>query len=261
VLTTLKLYALLHDDSFCNRNLFPDNYFVSRADRDYTDSKLTRGGGVLTAVHSSFSSCKRRYDLELSYECVWLHIPILDAFNLLIGNHYFPLNMDIKVIENYFNLLENKLNSQNFRVVLLGDINVPGYDWVSGHMHYYTKLRGEVIQNTSCFLELSQYKLTIQSKNLLDLVFANCIDVAASNFYIDLVEPDTFHPSLFIDVSLFLPSYAQSRLSFSNYAYDDYALLCTFLSCYDWSCFYRESSVGTAVTQFNAAVSEASNFL
>jgi hypothetical protein len=51
------------NDSFCNRNFFPDNYFIFRANRDFTDSKLTRGGGVLTAVHSSFSSCKRRYDL------------------------------------------------------------------------------------------------------------------------------------------------------------------------------------------------------
>jgi hypothetical protein len=54
------------NDSFYNRSVFPDNYFVFRADRDYTDSKVTRGGGVLTAVNRSFSSCKRRYDLELT---------------------------------------------------------------------------------------------------------------------------------------------------------------------------------------------------
>jgi hypothetical protein len=53
-------------DSFRNRNVFPDNYFVFRVDRDNTDSKVTRGGGVLTAIHRSLSSCKRRYDLELT---------------------------------------------------------------------------------------------------------------------------------------------------------------------------------------------------
>jgi hypothetical protein len=83
--------------------LFPDNYFVFWADRDFADSKLTEGAGVLTAVHRSFSCCKRKYDLELSYECVWLEIPIPDGFTLLIGNHYFPPNMDIKAIKNYFN--------------------------------------------------------------------------------------------------------------------------------------------------------------
>jgi hypothetical protein len=71
------------NDSFRNRNLFPDNYVVFRADRNYTNSKLTGGGDVLTAVHHSFSSCKRRYGLELSYECVWLEIPIPDGFILL----------------------------------------------------------------------------------------------------------------------------------------------------------------------------------
>jgi hypothetical protein len=116
--------------------------------------------------------------------------------------------------------------------VLLGDFNVPGYDWVSGlpnaNTHYYTKLRGELIQNSSCFHGLSQYNLTIQSKNLLYLVFANFTDVAVSNSYIDLIEPDTFHPSLVIDLSTFSPSYAQSQHSFRNYSYGDYALLYTF---------------------------------
>jgi hypothetical protein len=51
------------NDSFCNRNLFPDDYFVFRADRVHTDFSLTRGGGVLTAVHRSLSGCKRRFDL------------------------------------------------------------------------------------------------------------------------------------------------------------------------------------------------------
>jgi hypothetical protein len=79
----------------------PDNYFVFRVDRDYTDSKLTRGGGVLTAVHCLFSCCKSGYGLELTRKCVWIEIPIPDGFNLLVGNH---------IIENCFNSLETKLN-------------------------------------------------------------------------------------------------------------------------------------------------------
>jgi hypothetical protein len=48
--------------------------------------------------------------LNLRTSVVRISIP--GGFSLLIGNHYFPPNVDIKVIENYFNLLENKLNSQ-----------------------------------------------------------------------------------------------------------------------------------------------------
>jgi hypothetical protein len=41
------------------------------------------------------------------------------------------------------------------------------------------------------------------------------------------------------------------------YTSGDYSLLYNFLSSYDWSCVYREASVDSAVTQLNAAVSEA----
>jgi hypothetical protein len=68
-----------------------------------------------------------------------------------------------------------KLNPQNFRVVLLGDFNVPGFDWENGfpqaNSHYYTKIRGEVVHSAACFLGFSQHNLIIQNKNLLDLVF------------------------------------------------------------------------------------------
>jgi hypothetical protein len=87
--------------------LFPDDYFVFRADRVYTDFSLTRGGGVLTAIHQSLSGCKRTFDLELTSECVWIKIHLPDGFNLLVGNHYFSPNTDIKIIENYFNFFGN----------------------------------------------------------------------------------------------------------------------------------------------------------
>jgi hypothetical protein len=51
---------------------------------------MTGGGGVLIALSSRVRSYKRRYDLEYCDECVWVEIPTLDGFNLLIGNHYFP---------------------------------------------------------------------------------------------------------------------------------------------------------------------------
>jgi hypothetical protein len=58
------------------------------------------------AIHHSFSGCKRRYDLELTSECVWIEMSLPYGFNLLVGNHYFLPNTDVKVIENYFNSLE-----------------------------------------------------------------------------------------------------------------------------------------------------------
>jgi hypothetical protein len=70
-------------------------------------------------------------------------------------------------------------------------------------------IRGEVVHSAACFLGLSQHNLTIQNKNLLDLVFDNfsCVNITISN--LDLVEPDTLHPSLVIDLrSVFLSTFS-----------------------------------------------------
>jgi hypothetical protein len=150
---------------------------------------------------------------------------------------------------------------------LLDDFNVPGFDWENGlpqaNSHYYTlhtKIRGSVIHSAACYLGLSQYNLTIQNKNLLDLVFANfsCVNVTISNH--SLVEPDAFHPSLVADLSsTIVSSHSQhSRLS-RDYARADYVLLYRYLSSCDWSCIYNQSSTDSAVDQLKLVVTDALN--
>jgi hypothetical protein len=63
--------------------------------------------------------------MELTNESVGIYIPVNVGFNLLVGNNYFSPKSD-NTIENYFNSLETNLDTQHFRVVLLGDFNVPG---------------------------------------------------------------------------------------------------------------------------------------
>jgi hypothetical protein len=63
--------------------------------------------------------------MELTNESVGIDIPLNVAFNLPVGNNYFLRKSD-NMIKIYLNYLETKLHTQNFRVVLLGDFNVPG---------------------------------------------------------------------------------------------------------------------------------------
>jgi hypothetical protein len=212
------------------------------------------------AVHQSVSGCKRRYNLELTSERVWIEIPLPDGFNLLVRNHYFSPNTDIKVIQNYFNSFEIKLNPHNFRVILLGDFNVPSFDWANGfpqaNSHYYTKIRGDVVHSAACYLGISQYNLTIQNKNLLDLVFANlsCVNVTISN--LDLVEPDVFHPSLVTGPSSTIVSSHSQHIRLSrDCARADYFLLYSYLS----SCVYNQSSTDSVVNQLKSEVADALN--
>lgn len=40
--------------------------------------------------------------------------PINDNFNLILANYYFAPQCNIKIIENYFNFLEQNLNIHQF---------------------------------------------------------------------------------------------------------------------------------------------------
>jgi hypothetical protein len=72
---------------------------------------LNMGGTVLIVVSQSFCGVRRRYDVETADECVWIEIPATDNFNLLIGNHYFAPDCDIKSNKNDLNYLEQNLNT------------------------------------------------------------------------------------------------------------------------------------------------------
>jgi hypothetical protein len=54
-----------------------------------------------------------------------MEIEILGGFNLLIGNHYFPPDMKFVFLQSYYSRLENVSDTQNFRVVFIGDVLLP----------------------------------------------------------------------------------------------------------------------------------------
>ncbi|PNF33582.1 hypothetical protein B7P43_G14684 [Cryptotermes secundus] len=183
------------NDLCYDHNLFPDCYTVFRSDKASVNK--TRGGGVLTALSSRIRSCKRRYDLESCDECVWVEIPTSDCLNLLIGNHYFPPDANTENIANYFSFLENNLDTHNFRVIMVGDFNAPGFDWKSGlalpNSHYYSKLKGDAIYTSTCLLNLNQCIDNVRSSNLLDLIFSNLSDISITPIHSGPIKPDNYH--------------------------------------------------------------------
>jgi hypothetical protein len=132
---------------------------------------------VLIALLPRVRSCKRRCDLESFDECVWSEIPTYDGLNLLIGIRYFPPDTKPEIITNYVRFLENNLDTQNFRVILMGDFNTSRFDWKRGlsqaNCHYYSKLKGEAIYTSTCLLDLRQRIDAVGSSCLLDIAFTN----------------------------------------------------------------------------------------
>jgi hypothetical protein len=248
------------NDQCYGHNLFPDSYTVFRPDRNSV--KKTRGGGVLIALSFGGRSFKRKNDLELCEECAWVEFPTLDGFNLLIGNHYFSPDAKPERIVSYFRFLEDKLDTHNFRVIIVGDFNAPGFDWKRGlslpNSHYYCKLKGEAIYTSTCLLNLNQCIVTDHTSNLLDLIFNNLSDLDISPVDPGLIKPDIYHPPFIINVSLLLSNCSQSVVcSYRKFSSGNYALLYHILSTADWSCVYGTSSVDSAVTCLNAVVQDA----
>jgi hypothetical protein len=86
---------------------------------------------------------------------------------------------------------------------LLGDFNVPGFDWYSGlpstNCYYYAKLKGEVIYSSICFLWLRKYNYSKDGFNLLDLVFSDVADFTINPAEYGIVQPDHYHSPFIVD--------------------------------------------------------------
>jgi hypothetical protein len=105
---------------------------------------------------------------------------------------------------------------------------------------------------------LSKHNTTIDSINILDLVFANFTDLKFVPADSGLITPDKYLPLLSIDVLLpHVNNNLNSEFSYQIYSAGNYTLLYNLLSRYDWSSVYETPSVDTAVASLSAAVSVA----
>lgn len=77
-------------------------------------------------------------------DCVWVALHTRNDPNLLNGKHYFSPDIKPDIIRHYFFHLENKLDMKNFRIILLGDFNIPLHDLRRGlpidNCYFYSKL-------------------------------------------------------------------------------------------------------------------------
>lgn len=115
-----------------------------RTDRDYLNSHTNHA--VLFTVSNLLQRVMRRNDLETTYECVWIEIPVIDNLNLLIGNHYFLPYFNVTIIYNYLKFWEHNLNTFQHRIIMLGDFILRNYENINGaslpNSYLYNKIKG-----------------------------------------------------------------------------------------------------------------------
>jgi hypothetical protein len=113
---------------------------------------------------------------------------------------------------------------------LLGDFNVPGFDWNYGlpsqNYHSYTKFKGDRIHFVTCFLGLNQHSYPENDRNLLDLVSSNFADLSVDHAEYGLVQPDHFHPPLIIDSTMKIRRFKHNFNNvYERFSAGDYAVL------------------------------------
>jgi hypothetical protein len=173
-----------------------------------------------------------------------------------------PPDTRAEVIVNYFRFLEDKLDTHNFRVVMVGDFNTTGFEWNHGlsvpDCHYYSKLKGDAVYTSTCLLNMHQCIDAVGINNFLDLIFSNFSDIGITFLDSGIIKTGTYHNPLVIDIILPLVSPTQNcEYSYRKFSSGGYILLYNILSNYDWSCVYDMNAVDAAVASLNAIVQDA----
>lgn len=118
------------NENVSSSELFNDEYVVFRCDRNFRESEISRGGGVLVAARSNFSSSRLDFsyitNLIHSIEIVGLKIDCSHS-SIIILVVYIPPNIHLNEFELFFELLTTYEYLYNKNIVILGDFNIPNY--------------------------------------------------------------------------------------------------------------------------------------
>ena len=205
---------------------------VIRCDRSVATSKKKSGGGVLLALQKNIKySIIPMITNRFEYICVKLH---LNGYDIIIVLVYVPpfspeitATYHSELIDFLTDSLDNYVNTYGFdNIIILGDFNVPGYDWIKTSkyslptgFHSNPEIRTSSIyySNFCKIYGLFQYNFIKNiSGNILDLVFSNFIDITVSTSVDALFDCDSHHKPL----DICLPVSRPKNLNLSEFIFD-----------------------------------------
>lgn len=179
--------------SFHDSELFENDFIVFRCDRSLQNSKHEKGGGVLIAVRLSSHYTSERLlipgteNVEIVF--VKIHVSNNTIFsNIFLCCLYIPSGSSDEIYNCYMNALTIFLDFIKFTlndvVVIIGDFNFPGIDWITDTINdriflpvnVRCGIQEDLINNILCY-GLSQINPVKNHRGrLLDLFFSNFTD-------------------------------------------------------------------------------------
>jgi exonuclease III len=256
VLTETWLNESHHDPEI----LSPE-YNIYRVDRKFEQRAQTRGGGVLTAVKSTYPSEVFHRFNEAQFEAIIIKVS-LPYKAVYVCAAYFPPLSKIEVYEQFYEKLTNLITAKNEApIFILGDLNLSDYQLTNGEEDQQSS---KVTQLLHEFLSLNSLKqinaIANEKQRFLDLVITNTSQTYVRRCKDPLKKEVLHHPSLVVSFNSSKIKYKPSKpvKACYNFKKADFEGLYKHLNELNWSqvveCKNVEQSVNLFYELFNTTL-------
>ena len=255
------------NSSISSSELGLTNFNIFRSDRTSRTSCFSRGGGVLIAIRNSlFCSVINpiRDDLEQVFVRVHLHTKhvIFGALYLPPASHPDLYDSHVGYVSEIFH------NYSDDAFCILGDFNLPHVVWPTVPGSFCSKkpgipsfesLASDLLLEGYSYCGLAQVNSIVNSYDcLLDLIFANDIDLVVDNAVDFLIPPDRYHPPLKVRLNDLFVTTNQNRdiVTYVDFKSGDYPRIINHFNAIDWDFVTRSVDPDTAVDRLYSHIDQ-----
>lgn len=210
-----------------------------------TITLLSRGGGVLIAIHKSLPSkplIVENNNLEILFVLIKLHNQ-----SIIISSVYIPNRSDQNLFDTYFSLVESLYHKNpNATFILVGDYNLPSAKLNNSESYFNNKLS---------YLDFSQYNNIKNIKNVtLDLVISNSFLINIEKIYVPIVPIDLMHPPINIHFKIDHNEILPFNNKIFNWKSGDYISITNYLGSIEWNKHFQDNDVNDNLNFFYSQI-------
>ena len=202
----LALVETWLDKDIKNGAIIPDEFNMEVYRRDRPDQPY---GGVLLAISKEYLSTEAK-DLETDCEAIWAEISLVGAKKLIVCSYYRPDKNDATSL-GQLDIALSRLGDKNQHVWILGDFNLPDFEWPASESHEELgipeiKTGSSSRKHHEHFLEvIGDHSLTqvvsekTRENNTLDLILMN---IPSTLNRVETLPPFADHDNLLMEADI-----------------------------------------------------------
>ena len=228
-----------------------DNYIIYRLDRNKENSKKTKGGGILIAVHKRIPS---RYLENNSPHLEHLFVKLYsNKLNIIICCSYRPPNSPPELLCQHLAEIDRLQTSSSSDLLIIGDYNLPTLSWDNNSNTAQSTTLEQIFHEAISDMNLRQFNHINNSLNhILDLVLSNIDNVSVIEADESILPLDKqYHPALDITVSIPSSSILHEQQSFyKNFKSCDYDNVNILLTKINWDELFLGLNLTESIDKF-----------